>query len=113
MSHLREALKRADPVQQDPQLSVEETLAMRRTVLRASRVAPVGSTYRWQPLVAAVTLSAFVLIAIGVGTRLYRSPDSALNPVDGVAPNATVRQLRIAAPGGTRIIWTFTDDLEF
>ncbi len=101
-------LRSADPLRGEPQRSPADVQAMRRTVVAA--VAERGATtLLWpRPLAIAATIALTLAAGIIVGPRLPPPP-----AVPDSAPQASdVRQQQFATPGGTRIIWTFTQDFE-
>ena len=104
---LQALLRDADPLNDEPGLSVDAIAEMRRAVLSAvpddARRAPAQT--RFFAMAAALALVTVASVAI-----LKRS--DAVTPRSAVVPEATAgsgerRQMHFSTPGGTRIIWTF------
>ena len=106
MTDIRDRLRDADPLLNDPVLPPEDVAAMRRRVLDAAR----------QPRLVAVEWKRTLAIAAGVGLiagagidTARRVPRPERQPVAVTAPvaaGATRTQVHFSTPGGTRIIWT-------
>jgi hypothetical protein len=110
MKDLRQQLVDGDPLTREGELDAADALGMRRRILAEARTQPVTTRSAWlRPLVVAGALAACLLLAITIGGRLA-SDDARVAPsAPGVAP---ARQMQFAAPGGTRIIWTFHHELD-
>jgi hypothetical protein len=113
MNELRDWLKDADPVGNEPPLPDTEFQGMRRVVIDAAGEQPLPSGI-WRHSWATACVALVVVIAVGVG-RWW----SASEPVPTatterlvVPETATRRQVQLIAPGGTRVIWIFNSDFE-
>src|SRR5580765_4494495 len=109
-----------DPAAREPGLDEFHANAMRQRMLlevRAEREA--GSVERegfsratawWlRPIAVAGAVAACLLVAVVVGLRI-NTPAYPGRPVDG--RQTPPRQLQFATPGGTRIIWTFHQEID-
>jgi hypothetical protein len=112
MKELKQLLAEGDPVAREPGLSDVDLQAMRRTIVVESwrRPEPVPTSLWPRPLALAVALAACLTLGVGIGLRPGgRDLPGTPRPV---APTSDVRrQLQITSPGGTRIIWTFHQEL--
>jgi hypothetical protein len=105
-----------DPLAREPELDALHAQAMRqRVTLEARNQAAAAASARWwlQPAAVAGALVACLAAGIAIGLR-----------VNGVDPSPSVgrpaagrqspppRQMQFASPGGTRIIWTFHQELD-
>jgi hypothetical protein len=112
MKALKQLLAEGDPVAREPGLGDADVQAMRRTIVVESRRQTEGvPTSLWpRPLALAAALAACLALGVGIGLRPgdSRSPGTprAVSP-----PSDVRRQLQITSPGGTRIIWTFHQEL--
>jgi hypothetical protein len=114
MGDLRKRLTEGDPAAREPGMSDGDVQAMRRTVLAEARVQPEPAASWPRALPLAAALAACLMVGIGIGVRVRLSDDA-------VAPSVTPRlvtpvrdfgrQLQMTSPGGTRIIWTFHQEL--
>jgi hypothetical protein len=110
MKDLKRQLVAGDPVARESGLSALDAQSMRQRMLVEARTSPAATTSWWlRPLVLAGALAACLLLAIGIGTRLNVNEGRIAPPAARVP---TTRQLQFATPGGTRIIWTFHQQLE-
>src|SRR5215831_3571566 len=112
MNELKQLLIDGDPVAREPGLSDVDVQAMRRTIVVESRrqPEPVPTSLWPRPLALAAALAACLALGVGIGLRLGNS-NSPGTP-RAVSPASDVRrQLQITSPGGTRIIWTFHQEL--
>jgi len=110
MSDLRQRLIEGDPLARESGLNALDARRIRQRMLVEARTAPAGTVSWWsRPLMVAGALAACLLLAIGIGTRLNVNESRVAPPP---AQSQTRRQLQFAAPGGTRIIWTFHQQLE-
>ena len=111
MKSLQEHLKDADPVAQEPPLSLEHVLQMRRAIWTSRRTVRSRHvrTHRaaWTITAAAVT----VAVAAGV-SRWEHTRTGGAAPAGEAAATAAPRQLQFATPGGTRVIWVFNPDFQ-
>jgi hypothetical protein len=110
MKTLADLMREGDPLTRDPRLSDAEAAAIRRRVVNAAG----DQTLRRIAWKDAVAMAAAVAIMIAVGVvsgRRLPPPTTSARAIesDGVRP-AERRQLQVATPGGTRIIWTFDSD---
>ena len=96
-----------DPVAREPGLDAFHADTMRQRMLLESRNAPLERDGFSRALVAGA-VAACLIAGIAVGLRMNETQPSA--PAR-VAEPAT-RQLQFATPGGTRIIWTFHQEID-
>ena len=113
MNELRDWLKDADPVGNEPPLPDIEFQRMRRTVSEAASARPVSPGF-WRSSWATACLGIVVVIAVGVGRWWSASEPvpAETTPTLAVPESATRRQVQLIAPGGTRVIWIFNADFE-
>jgi hypothetical protein len=111
MNDVKQWLKAGDPVSGESGLSPVDAAKMRRVI-----VAAVGSDVReiaglWPgPFVMAAVVAASLVIGVGIGLRLDPGPGRPIpKPGEQAAARGERRQLQFVAAGGTRIIWTFSD----
>jgi hypothetical protein len=105
-------LEAADPLRDEPSLSVPDVERIRHAVLDAERTAPSPMVF-WPRAFAAAALVVLIAIAgvIGGRTKTGSARRGDATKVAAPAEPAERRQLQFATPGGTRIIWTL--DPEF
>jgi len=110
MKDLRQQLVDGDPLTREGELDAADAQRIRHRILAEARTQPAQTRSAWlRPLVVAGGLAACLLLAITIGG--HRASDDA--PVAPSAPKvAPARQMQFAAPGGTRIIWTFHQELD-
>jgi hypothetical protein len=110
MKDLKQYLVDGDPLAREGELDAADAQRIRHRILAEARTQPAPTRSGWlRPLVVAGALAACLLLAITIGWRL----DSDSSRVAPSAPKATpARQMQFAAPGGTRIIWTFHQELD-
>lgn len=111
---LKQILREGDPVAREPGLDAFHAQAMRQRVLleaRAERAERAGfsrATWWLRPVAVAGALAACLIAGVSVGLRM--------NETQPIAPAAVTapaeRQLQFATPGGTRIIWTFHQEID-
>lgn len=114
MNDLKQRMKAGDPIGGEPGLLPADAAKMRRVI-----VAAVGSDSvprlagSWPgPLVMAAMVAASLVIGIGVALRLDPVPGRAAPNSGRMVVEAGVRrQMQFVTSGGTRIIWTFSDEL--
>src|SRR6267154_4653352 len=115
MKDLKRLLADGDPVARDPAMSDVDVQAMRRTILVETRRQPAPAPVSlWpRPLALAAGLAVCLVLGVSIGLRLSDGVIPVLSP-RAVAPAAldVRRQLQMTSPGGTRIIWTFHENLE-
>lgn len=115
MKDLKHLLVEGDPIVREPGWSDADVQAMRRTILVEARrqpaLSPVSSWPR--PLALGAALAACLVLGISIGIRLGNDPAS-ITSSRAVAPSVrdVRRQLQMTSPGGTRIIWTFHQELD-
>jgi hypothetical protein len=117
---LKQRLIEGDPVVREPGMSDADIRAMRRTIVVEARMRPAAAPALWrlQPLALAAALAVCLALGVSIGVRMGHdglpSAKSATSssPVVAPATRDVRRQLQITAPGGTRIIWTFHENLE-
>ena len=116
---LKHRLSEADPVTREPGLDTFHVDAMRQRVLLEARRAEregVGDAERggfsrawwFRPAAVAAALAVCLVTAVAIGLRMNERQPLAPAP----AVQQTTRQLQFATPGGTRIIWTFHQELD-
>jgi hypothetical protein len=107
MTDLRDRLRDADPVANEPALPPDDVAALRRRVLDAAREprAHAGGWNRTLAIAAAVAVMAGV--GIDVARRAPRQ-ENAATPLASTRADAPVTrtQLHFSTPGGTRVVWT-------
>lgn len=110
MNHLKQQLLAGDPLAREAELAAADVLRIWQTVLLEARSQPVTTQNGWLgTLLVAGTVAACLLLAVAIGMRL----DVGGRPVAPHPVAATpARQMQFAAPGGTRIIWTFHQELD-
>jgi len=115
MKDLKRLLIDGDPVVREPGLSDADVQAIRRTILVETRRQPASSPMSsWpRPLALAAALAACLVLGISIGLRLGHDPAS-ITSSRAVVPSVhdVRRQLQMTSPGGTRIIWTFHQELD-
>jgi hypothetical protein len=114
MKELKQLLSGGDPVARDARMSDGDAQAMRRTILAEARLQPApASISSWpRPVALAAALAMCLVLGVSIGLRLSDEfpPVTSSRPV---APARDVRrQLQMTSPGGTRIIWTFHQELD-
>ena len=117
MSDMNRWLKEGDPLAGEPGLSAIDAQTMRQTVVAAVS-APTKDVARWWPgpLVLAAGMAACLVIGISVGLRVQPEAGSveekpAVPAVPGTS-KVPPRQMQFVTAGGTRVIWTFSDDFK-
>ena len=114
MNELRDWLKNADPVVNEPSLSDTDAQRMRRLIVAAgeSRESSFVEWTRGSWAVATVVIA--VTISLSMSRWMRPAEDGIRNATTAaadVAPEtATRRQVQLIAPGGTRVIWVFNAD---
>src|SRR5712671_5927144 len=117
MKDLKQLLADGDPVARERGLSDADSQAMRRTVVVEARRQGAAPSPMWswpRPLALGAALALCLAAGVGIGVRLSDSVSS-IATTRAVAPAVRAdvrRQLQMTSPGGTRIIWTFHEDLE-
>ena len=109
MKDLRQQLVNCDPLAREGELDAADAQIIRRRMLVEAHRQPTTERSAWvKPLAVAGALAVCLLLAITIGTRLeFDTATPAPRPVKA----APARQMQFAAPGGTRIIWTFHQEL--
>jgi hypothetical protein len=114
MNDVRDWLKDADPVANEPPLSDADVQRMRRAIVAAS-----DSNYSFADWArgswAAATVAIALTIAVGMSRWMTPAPDvgvSANVPQTAASKVGNRRQLQLIAPGGTRVIWIFNDEFQ-
>jgi hypothetical protein len=111
MKNLKQQLVDGDPLARERGLNAFDAQRIRHRIMAEPRTAPADILSWWpRPLAVAGALAACMLLAIVIGTRLNMNEPRV--PQLPAVESATTRQMQFAAPGGTRIIWTFHQDLE-
>ena len=114
MNELRDWLKDADPVVNEPPLSDADAQRMRRLIVAAgeSRQSSFVEWARGSWAVATVVIA--VTIALSMSRWMQPGEDKVRDTAaaaPGIAPETvTRRQVQLIAPGGTRVIWVFNSD---
>jgi hypothetical protein len=106
MTDLRDRLRDADPLANEPALPPEEVAAIRRRMLDAI-VEPRRSVFAWKRTLAIAAAVALVAVAGIDSARRTARQDHGSAPLASIPPSDTTRtQLHFSTPGGTRIVWT-------
>jgi len=110
MKDLRQQLVSGDPLVREGELDAADAQTIRRRMLAEASVRHRTERSAWvNPLAVAGALAACLLLAIAIGTRFdFNRGTPAPLPVKA----APARQMQFAARGGTRIIWTFHQELD-
>src|SRR5262245_52119171 len=114
MNDVRDWLKDADPVANEPPLSDADVQRMRRAIVAASE--STHSFADWaRGSLAVATVAIAVTIAVGMSRWMMPAPDVDVSA--DVSPSVVIdvparRQMQLIAPGGTRVIWIFNDDFK-
>lgn len=95
MKTIRDALRDADPITQEPPWALEDAARVRRVVLSA----PVPGGARWLGVSFVVAFSSLVAGVLWFVLSGGAAPKRALEV------QSSVRQIHFVSPGGTRIIW--------
>jgi len=112
MKDLKQLLAEGDPVTRERGMSDADLRAMRRTIVLEAGLETAPASWWPRPLALAAALAACLALGIGIGLRLGDG-DSSSSPSRPVRPARDVRrQLQMTSPGGTRIIWTFHQELD-
>jgi hypothetical protein len=115
MKDLKRLLIDGDPVVGEPGLSDADVQAIRRTILVETRRQPASSPMSsWpRPLALTAALAACLVLGIGIGLR-FGDNASSITSSRAVVPSVrnVRRQMQMTSPGGTRIIWTFHQELD-
>jgi hypothetical protein len=114
MKDLKQLLAEGDPVAREPGMSDDDVQAMRRTIVVEARQQPVAapSSFWPGPLALAAVLAACLVLGVSLGVR-FGDSGSLRVPARPTSPARDVRrQLQMTSPGGTRIIWTFHQELD-
>ena len=118
---LKQHLIAGDPVTREPELDAFHAQAMRQRVLLEAATQPAVAPALWwlRPIAVAGALAAGLVVAIVVGMRLNTGDVSPASvgqyverPFQGRGQLQPPRQMQFAAPGGTRIIWTFHQEFD-
>jgi hypothetical protein len=114
MNDVRDWLKDADPVANEPPLSDADVQRMRRAIVTAGE--PSHSFADWaRGSWAAATVAIALTIAVGMSRWMTPAPDVNVGagvPTTVASQAGTRRQMQLIAPGGTRVIWIFNDDFK-
>ena len=113
MKDLKQLLVEGDPIAREPGMSDADVHAMRRTILIEARRQPAPLSWWPRPLALAAALAACLVLGISIGMRLGPGP-ATITSSRAVAPSVrnVRRQMQMTSPGGTRIIWTFHQELD-
>jgi hypothetical protein len=114
MRDLKKLLVDGDPVAREPRMSDADVQAMRRTILVEARRQPEPAPLSWwpRPVALGAALAACLALGISIGMRISDTAP-AVTPSRAARPASDVRrQLQMTSPGGTRIIWTFHQELD-
>ena len=111
MKDLKQQLLDGDPLAREGGWNAFDAQRIRHRIMAEPRTAPANGRSWWPgPFAVAGALAVCMFLAIVIGTRLNVIEHGAPRP-PAVEP-ATTRQMQFATAGGTRIIWTFHQDLE-
>ena len=113
MKELKQWLSDGDPVAREPRMSDMDVETMRRALLVEARRQPSPAPFAtWpRPLALGAALAACLALGIGIGLRLGGTSSPVAPPGSIVPAHDVRRQLQMTSPGGTRIIWTFHQEL--
>ena len=112
MRTLKQLLAEGDPVAREPGMSGDDVRAMRQAILVETQRQPAAASLWPQPLMLAAAVAACLVLGISIGSRMGDHVSSVGVPPAGAPASRDVRrQLQITSPGGTRIIWTFHQEL--
>jgi hypothetical protein len=113
MRDLKQRLIDGDPVAREAELDALDAQAMRRQIVTAARNQSGTPPLPWRlsSLALAGVVAACLTVAVGIGMRLRSGEVRTPVAAPAVKDNAR-RQMQFVAPGGTRIIWTFHDEME-
>lgn len=109
-SDVTRMLRLADPLIDDPGISDEQRMAMRRATLTQ---VPQSVLPRWRQLAPIVTTAALLALALGVARWPTSSERSSKPPAiqEGVTTaHSQERRILFETPGGTRVIWILNPD---
>ena len=121
---LKRRLIDGDPVAREPELDAFHAQTMRQRVVLEARTGEregfperegfSRATASWlQPVAVAGALAACLVAGVGIGLRINGTDVSSVErPFQGRGLQSPPRQLQFATPGGTRIIWTFHQELD-
>jgi len=114
MNDVRDWLKEADPIANEPPLSDAEVQRTRRAIVTASESSRSFADWArgsW----AAATVAIALTIAVGMSRWMTPAPDAGVRadvPSSVVSEVGVRRQMQLIAPGGTRVIWIFNDEFK-
>jgi hypothetical protein len=109
MKDLKQQLVAGDPVAREGELDIENARTIRHRILFEARTQTAKAPSWWlRPLAVAGALVVCLLLAITIGRRF----DSSAHVPPSALTASPARQMQFAAPGGTRIIWTFHQELD-
>jgi len=113
MRKLKQLLSEGDPVAREPGMSDDDVRTMRRTILVEAQRQPAATSLWPRPLMLAAAVAACLVLGISIGRRMGDHVSSVgVSPAGELASRDVRRQLQITSPGGTRIIWTFHQELD-
>jgi len=112
MTDISRWIRDGDPLAREQELSTSAVQSLRRTIVAAA-AQPAATTAWWpQPMFVAATIAATLVAGVAIGRWLPADSAVSGNAVThSTGISASRRQLQIASPGGTRVIWVF--DPEF
>ena len=111
MKNLKQQLVDGDPLAREGGLNAFDAQRIRHRITAEPRTPPADGLPWWpRPFAVAGALAVCMLLAIVIGTRLNMIEHDA--PRRPAVEPTTTRQMQFATAGGTRIIWTFHQDLE-
>ena len=105
MTDIRDRLRDADPLLDDPELSADDVAAMRRTVVAAVQPGR-GGVRLWPRSLAIAAVLALITVAGIDSARRSARPRELPAPAAAESGGTGRTQLHFSTPGGTRIIWT-------
>ena len=111
---LKRYLAEGDPVAREPELDAFHAQLIRQRVIVEAHTQPSAGPALWwlRPIAVAGAVAACLLIAIGVGMRIDNGGPSPSVAVGRRLESQPPRQMQFASPGGTRIIWTFHQEMD-
>jgi hypothetical protein len=108
---LRDLLKAHDPARGQEELSGDDRIRMRRTLVQAAGAAAARPLFpRW----AVAGVLAALAIGAGLGFWMRQMPaPGPLPPGAAMVPGSTGhsrREVHIVTPGGTQVVWVLDSD---
>jgi anti-sigma factor RsiW len=113
MKDLKQQLTESDPIAREGGLDAGDAQTIRRRMLAEARSRSSQPRVWWLgPLALAGAVAACLMLAIGIGRRIDNSGAAVSTARPAAAHDKGRTQLQFATTGGTRIIWTFHENLD-